>query len=288
MNIIQPVEVKQAHPLIAADPTRTAIGATCPDAGDPLGANRIAKRENSEGPGLETASHMKCCATAQIFSFSARVPRAALRLCNTLRTPGRERYLLLLTAPNPPATRRGGENTQALAPLRKGAKAQRRLRLPGGAQLIRANVRPGSSEEACKSPGCPPSLASACRGDLNATAAARSQPLLGRRTMAQQGRRASWVLLLVALGTDAWLVAPAGPAALSLRGSWRLSNGNGSLVLPGEVPGCAHTALLRQGLIQVQCDACGPAAAIRLTGSDGRSISERNSRLWAFLAFENI
>ncbi|XP_048365176.1 beta-mannosidase isoform X2 [Sphaerodactylus townsendi] len=68
--------------------------------------------------------------------------------------------------------------------------------------------------------------------------------------MAQQGRRASWVLLLVALGTDAWLVAPAGPAALSLRGSWRLSNGNGSLVLPGEVPGCAHTALLRQGLIQ--------------------------------------
>ncbi|XP_053259923.1 beta-mannosidase isoform X3 [Podarcis raffonei] len=36
----------------------------------------------------------------------------------------------------------------------------------------------------------------------------------------------------------------------SLQGSWRLSNGNGSLVLGGDVPGCVHTALLRHGLIQ--------------------------------------
>uniref|UniRef100_A0A669Q8A0 Beta-mannosidase n=1 Tax=Phasianus colchicus TaxID=9054 RepID=A0A669Q8A0_PHACC len=36
----------------------------------------------------------------------------------------------------------------------------------------------------------------------------------------------------------------------SLRGIWRLGNGNGSLSLRGEVPGCVHTALLRRGLIQ--------------------------------------
>ncbi|XP_021509299.1 beta-mannosidase [Meriones unguiculatus] len=43
--------------------------------------------------------------------------------------------------------------------------------------------------------------------------------------------------------------AVAGPS-FSLRGSWRVSNGNGSLVLPGTVPGCVHTALHRRGLIQ--------------------------------------
>ncbi|NXY81873.1 MANBA mannosidase, partial [Alcedo cyanopectus] len=36
----------------------------------------------------------------------------------------------------------------------------------------------------------------------------------------------------------------------SLRGIWGLSNGNGSVVLRGEVPGCVHTALYRRGLIQ--------------------------------------
>ncbi|NXF96810.1 MANBA mannosidase, partial [Eubucco bourcierii] len=36
----------------------------------------------------------------------------------------------------------------------------------------------------------------------------------------------------------------------SLRGSWQLSNDNGSVVLRGEVPGCVHTALQRRGLIQ--------------------------------------
>uniref|UniRef100_A0A8C4V2I5 Beta-mannosidase n=1 Tax=Falco tinnunculus TaxID=100819 RepID=A0A8C4V2I5_FALTI len=36
----------------------------------------------------------------------------------------------------------------------------------------------------------------------------------------------------------------------SLRGSWRLGNANGSVVLRGEVPGCVHTALHRRGLIQ--------------------------------------
>uniref|UniRef100_A0A8D2KZJ9 Beta-mannosidase n=1 Tax=Varanus komodoensis TaxID=61221 RepID=A0A8D2KZJ9_VARKO len=44
--------------------------------------------------------------------------------------------------------------------------------------------------------------------------------------------------------------SPAAAASHSLRGSWRLSNGNGSLELPGGVPGCVHTALLQQGLIQ--------------------------------------
>uniref|UniRef100_A0A9L0SW91 Beta-mannosidase n=1 Tax=Equus caballus TaxID=9796 RepID=A0A9L0SW91_HORSE len=46
--------------------------------------------------------------------------------------------------------------------------------------------------------------------------------------------------------------AAAGAAArtLSLRGRWRIRSGNGSLELPGDVPGCVHTALLQQNLIQ--------------------------------------
>ncbi|NXN94233.1 MANBA mannosidase, partial [Rhinopomastus cyanomelas] len=36
----------------------------------------------------------------------------------------------------------------------------------------------------------------------------------------------------------------------SLRGSWRLSSGNGSVSLRGEVPGCVHSALRRGGIIQ--------------------------------------
>ncbi|XP_044080327.1 beta-mannosidase isoform X4 [Neovison vison] len=46
----------------------------------------------------------------------------------------------------------------------------------------------------------------------------------------------------------------AGPTAfgrsLSLRGSWRIRSGNGSLELPGRVPGCVHSALFQRGLIQ--------------------------------------
>uniref|UniRef100_A0A3B5KZQ3 beta-mannosidase n=1 Tax=Xiphophorus couchianus TaxID=32473 RepID=A0A3B5KZQ3_9TELE len=37
---------------------------------------------------------------------------------------------------------------------------------------------------------------------------------------------------------------------LSLNGKWRLSNSNGSLLLPAEVPGCVHSALRRQQYIQ--------------------------------------
>lgn len=50
-----------------------------------------------------------------------------------------------------------------------------------------------------------------------------------------------------------------GPEVRSLRGSWRLGNGNGSLRLPAEVPGCAHTALSRRGLVQVRGAAAGGA-----------------------------
>uniref|UniRef100_A0A4W6DKX8 Beta-mannosidase n=1 Tax=Lates calcarifer TaxID=8187 RepID=A0A4W6DKX8_LATCA len=37
---------------------------------------------------------------------------------------------------------------------------------------------------------------------------------------------------------------------LSLNGKWSLSNSNGSLSLPAEVPGCVHSALQKQGFIQ--------------------------------------
>ncbi|XP_068043586.1 beta-mannosidase isoform X4 [Anomalospiza imberbis] len=45
-------------------------------------------------------------------------------------------------------------------------------------------------------------------------------------------------------------VAAGGPEVHSLRGSWRLRSGNGSVSLRAEVPGCVHTALLCRGLIQ--------------------------------------
>uniref|UniRef100_A0A6Q2XDM2 Beta-mannosidase n=1 Tax=Esox lucius TaxID=8010 RepID=A0A6Q2XDM2_ESOLU len=37
---------------------------------------------------------------------------------------------------------------------------------------------------------------------------------------------------------------------LSLNGKWILQNSNGSLLFPAEVPGCVHSALLKQGFIQ--------------------------------------
>ncbi|ELK06379.1 beta-mannosidase isoform X1 [Pteropus alecto] len=55
------------------------------------------------------------------------------------------------------------------------------------------------------------------------------------------------LLLLLAL-------CGAGPTAaarsVSLRGVWRIRSGNGSLELPGEVPGCVHMALFQRNLIQ--------------------------------------
>ncbi|XP_033016272.1 beta-mannosidase isoform X3 [Lacerta agilis] len=60
----------------------------------------------------------------------------------------------------------------------------------------------------------------------------------------------SVLLLLVASWRGGSTAPLAPPEVHSLQGSWRLSNGNGSLVLGGDVPGCVHTALLRHGLIQ--------------------------------------
>ncbi|XP_049642489.1 beta-mannosidase [Suncus etruscus] len=57
-------------------------------------------------------------------------------------------------------------------------------------------------------------------------------------------------LLLGALcWAPAWTWASAGPRH-GLSGAWTVRNANGSLQLPGAVPGCVHTALRRRGLIQ--------------------------------------
>uniref|UniRef100_A0A673TDD3 Beta-mannosidase n=1 Tax=Suricata suricatta TaxID=37032 RepID=A0A673TDD3_SURSU len=55
------------------------------------------------------------------------------------------------------------------------------------------------------------------------------------------------LLLLLAL---CGAVPTAAARSLSLRGSWRIRSGNGSLELPGKVPGCVHSALFQRGLIQ--------------------------------------
>lgn len=56
------------------------------------------------------------------------------------------------------------------------------------------------------------------------------------------------LLLILALFRAGCVVA--GPS-YSLSGSWRVSNGNGSLELPATVPGYVHSALHQHGLIQV-------------------------------------
>lgn len=63
------------------------------------------------------------------------------------------------------------------------------------------------------------------------------------------------LLLLALCGQGCAVVGP----SFSLRGSWRVSNGNGSLVLPGTVPGCVHSALHQRGLIQVWRAATPPS-----------------------------
>ncbi|RVE56873.1 hypothetical protein OJAV_G00210580 [Oryzias javanicus] len=52
------------------------------------------------------------------------------------------------------------------------------------------------------------------------------------------------------LFSGVWSVSPPVPDQLSLSGTWTLSSHDGALVLPAEVPGCVHSALLREGLIQ--------------------------------------
>lgn len=65
------------------------------------------------------------------------------------------------------------------------------------------------------------------------------------------------LLLLASCGAHPTAAA----RSLSLRGSWRIRSGNGSLELPGEVPGSVHSALLQRNLIQVQCVAA-PGACV--------------------------
>lgn len=69
--------------------------------------------------------------------------------------------------------------------------------------------------------------------------------------MAHVGSPLSWVVLWLFVGVLA-VLSTAGQQRLelSLNGKWRLSNSNGSLVLPAEVPGCVHSALQRQQYIQ--------------------------------------
>ncbi|XP_004431061.1 PREDICTED: beta-mannosidase [Ceratotherium simum simum] len=55
------------------------------------------------------------------------------------------------------------------------------------------------------------------------------------------------LLLLLAL---CWAGPSAAARTLSLRGRWRIRSGNGSLELPGDVPGCVHSALFQRRLIQ--------------------------------------
>ncbi|XP_047201012.1 beta-mannosidase [Girardinichthys multiradiatus] len=69
--------------------------------------------------------------------------------------------------------------------------------------------------------------------------------------MAQVVTPLSWGLLWLFLGVPSALSSAVEQRLeLSLNGKWRLSNSNGSLLLPAEVPGCVHSALQQQRYIQ--------------------------------------
>ncbi|XP_064004481.1 beta-mannosidase isoform X1 [Pogoniulus pusillus] len=74
--------------------------------------------------------------------------------------------------------------------------------------------------------------------------------LPGRQAGVAMSQAAPLLVFLVAAAGRAGGSATGGPELHSLRGSWQLSNENGSVALRGEVPGCVHTALQRRGLIQ--------------------------------------
>lgn len=82
-----------------------------------------------------------------------------------------------------------------------------------------------------------------------AAGAVGAAPALGMRL------RLLFLLALCRAGTTAF------GRSLSLRGSWRIRSGNGSLELPGRVPGCVHSALFQRGLIQVLCADAPPQPA---------------------------
>lgn len=85
------------------------------------------------------------------------------------------------------------------------------------------------------------------------------------------------LLLLLLLAAAA---GRAGAEVHSLRGSWRLRNGNGSVVLPGEVPGCVHTALHRRGLIQVRYSARLRSASVGQESPRTRRAAPEEPRRW--------
>ncbi|MEQ2168796.1 hypothetical protein GOODEAATRI_018406 [Goodea atripinnis] len=78
------------------------------------------------------------------------------------------------------------------------------------------------------------------------------QPVRTDASMAQVVTPLSWGLLWLFLGVPSALSSAVEQRLeLSLNGKWRLSNSNGSLLLPAEVPGCVHSALQQQRYIQV-------------------------------------
>ncbi|MEQ2275218.1 hypothetical protein XENORESO_000318 [Xenotaenia resolanae] len=84
------------------------------------------------------------------------------------------------------------------------------------------------------------------------------KPVRTDASMAQVVTPLSWGLLWLFLGVPSALSSAVEQRLeLSLNGKWRLSNSNGSLLLPAEVPGCVHSALQQQRYIQVgQSSSC--------------------------------
>lgn len=101
-----------------------------------------------------------------------------------------------------------------------------------------------------RGPGAGPRLGGLAPGLPESSLGFRGLPQRERRHLPPgPGMRPHLLLLLALCGAD----PTAAGRSLSLRGSWRIRNGNGSLELPGEVPGCVHSALFQRNLIQVPC-----------------------------------
>lgn len=148
--------------------------------------------------------------------------------------------------------RSGGNTRGAAASPGRLLRSAGALRSPPTRAAAGGGAGPGGSADLGAGPGRGGAGAPASSEGARASAAAC--PGLAA---AARGMRLRLLLLLALCG--------AGPTAaarsLSLRGSWRIRSGNGSLELPGRVPGCVHSALLQRGLIQVLRAAAPPEPA---------------------------
>lgn len=171
-------------------------------------------------------SFPRLCATWSPGICVSRLPRT---VSSPVRTPGQRDVAL---------RRAQGPEPRDLSPQRSPPAAASTLTLSVPAAQLTRGAGPGARGRAGTG-------RAGARVNCGFRSPLRRRGLNRRRP----GMRLRLLLLLALCGAGITAAA----RSLSLRGSWRIRSGNGSLELPGEVPGCVHSALFQRNLIQVPC-----------------------------------